>query len=522
MSSPLISRMMFAFRAGLQFAGRRNLYEVFGYSKALTSAILYAKYQRQDIVTRIVDMPPEEMWHKKPTLKEGVKFKDKFEEFAKKTMLWDRIIQADKLCCFGPYSIIMLGLPGDPKSPAPKVTDLKDVAYMTAFGGEAVTIGQWESDPRNPRFGMPKTYKVQVGSGVTGSLNYGQTSSGPGSAIEIHASRAIHIVDRPVQGQLIAEPRLGKVFNILEDMLKIAGGSAELYWILSNRGMQIDVDKDMQMEPADEAALTQELDEFQHGLRRYLRTRGVKVNPLGSETADPRGPFEVTMALLASATGIPQRILMGAEAGQLASEQDRANWAEVIERRRTAFAVPYVLQPVIRQLGALTYIDANSWIDAGVDAWEWPEAFHMNPVEEANAINARARAIVNLARRNQFDAPLISDEEARVMTGFPAEKKVSDEFPEAPEKPNAGPQSEPAGTKGSKTGTTEAPNAIADNSNAGQLSIDFKMTSEKPAKVTVSRSFEAKRQPDGSIKGTVTDVKTVVQEGATDETAGTH
>ena len=461
MSSNLLGRMMFAFRAGLQFAGRRNLYEVFGYPRGLTSPLLYAKYQRQDIVSRIVDMPPEEMWSLPPELPDDSPIKTKFDDLVKHSQLWDRIIQADKLCSFGQFSILMLGLRGPVNSPAPKLTNLSDLLYVQAYGGDSVRIGEWESDATNPKFGQPKMYQIQTGFGNMGNLNYGSSNSGsPATYIDVHASRCVHIVDRPVQGSIFAEPRLSKVYNILEDLLKIAGGSAELYWILGNRGMQVDVDKDMELDPTDATALTDELDEYQHGLRRYIRTRGVKINSLGTDSADPRGPFSVAMALLSATTNIPQRILMGAEAGQLASEQDRANFAEYIGRRRVVFAEPYMLAAILRKLEELTYIPKDSAKEA---TWSWEEAFHMNPVEESNALSAWARAVVNVSRRNQFGDPVISDEEARDQLGLPEKRKDGDTFPVAPPQKGAadGPQASPEGSKGTGVPVSEQPSTVA-------------------------------------------------------------
>lgn len=463
MTSPLLSRMMFAFRAGLQYGGRRNLYEVFGYPRSLTSPLLYGKYQRQDIVSRIVDMPPEEMWSEMPTFKTEGDIKTKWEAFAKKGQLASRIVQADKMCAFGPFSIILLGLPGKLEMPAPKLTDVKNLQYAEVYGGDSVRITRYVSETSDPNYGKPSFYQVRTGVNAIGTLNFGESSGigSPNTWSDVHASRVIHIVDRPVQGQLYAEPRLGKIYNLLEDLAKISGGSAELYWILGNRGMQVDVDKEMELDAADETALTDELDEFQHGLRRYIRTRGVKINPLGSETADPRGPFEVTMHLLSAATNIPQRILMGAEAGQLASEQDRANWAEYIGRRRAIFAVPFVLQPIFRKLGEFGYIDKDAWLSADNDSWLWPEAFHMNPVEESNSQASWARSLVNVSRRNQFGNPVASDEECRVKMGLPPKPPATDTMPAAP------PPKTPGGIQGVPGGASDAPNAVKQSPSDG-------------------------------------------------------
>src|SRR5690606_38139347 len=101
------------------------------------------------------------------------------------------------------------------------------------------------------------------------------------------------------------------------DLEKIIGGSAETFWLVANRGIHANVDKEMDLDENDAAALSEEIDEYLHDLRRVIRTRGVDINSLGSSTVDPEGVFAPLMSIIAGTTGIPKRILMGAEIGQL-------------------------------------------------------------------------------------------------------------------------------------------------------------------------------------------------------------
>lgn len=444
MASNLLSRMALAIRAGFQFGGQRKLYDVFGYPATLTTTHLLAKYQRQDIVTRVVDMAPEEMWSKPPSMADLHGSKKKWDEFVAKVGLWDRVIQADKLCNFGSFTVMWLGLPGSQNLPAPVVRDVSDILYLQSYGGDNVKIKQFEDNTKNARYGQPLLYEVNVG-----------TQNQP-KKIEVHFSRVVHIVDRPLQGLMFSEPRLAVIYNVLDDILKVAGGSAETYWLTSNRGMQVDIDKDMELQAGDAEALEDELTEFQHQLRRYIRTRGVKITTLGSEVADPQGVFNTLISILAGTTSIPQRILMGSEAGQLASEQDRANWAEYLERRRKVFGEPYVLKPILRKLEDIRFLPEGATDKA---TFEWPEAFHMSPLEESNTLAGRARAVVNLSRRAQFGNPLITDEEARMMVGLPSEVPTEGTMPKPlPEKSN-NPGSGPGKQDGASQ--TEAPAAVA-------------------------------------------------------------
>jgi uncharacterized protein len=411
--SPLMSRYMLSTLAGLQFSGKRDLYEVFGYKKALTYDDLYAKYRRQDIATRVVDEPVKAIWARPPEIKNEAINKVMIE-LNRKFDLWQTFARADKLCAFGEFSILLLGVRGDPAQPvrALPTTAQRELLYVQPYGTKQATIDKLDDNPRSPRFGLPEMYKVDIGSTNANDTNSTVTTK----QIKVHYSRIIHITDPLLVENYRAPPRLEKVYNVLDDLLKVGGGSAETYWLTATRGMQVNIDKEMDLTPDDEAALTEELDEFQHQLRRYIRTRGVEIKDLGNQVTDPQGTFNVLLKLLSSATGIPQRILMGAEAGQLASEQDRANWANQIEARRAEFAEPYIIRPFVQKMSDLGMIPATG----GEEQIElvWPEAFRMSPLERAQEMAQKARSVVNLSRQTIAGHPIVTTQEAREILGL--------------------------------------------------------------------------------------------------------
>ncbi len=214
---------------------------------------------------------------------------------------------------------------------------------------------------------------------------------------------------------------MAKVYNLLDDLMKIAGGAPEAFWMNARAGLQADIDMEMELDDEDATALADEIEEYQHQLRRIIKTRGVDLKPLGTEVASPKDQFNMLISLLSGTTGIPQRILIGSEAGQLASEQDRANWAERIEERRVLFAEPYILDPLIRrfmEVGLLPEIDDYEY--------EWPEAFKVSPLESAQTMASQARAIGNMARQTGGKNPMqiTTQKEAREIIGL--EGKIPD------------------------------------------------------------------------------------------------
>ena len=183
-------------------------------------------------------------------------------------------------------------------------------------------------------------------------------------------------------------------------------------------GLHMDVDPEMDLDEEDEANLSAELDEYQHQQRRFIRTRGVEVKNIGSKTSDPRGAFDVLVTLISGTTGIPKRILLGSEAGQLASSQDKANWAERIEEYRELHAEPKILWPFVMWVINNRLLPPPAGSDIRTLRALWPDAYRQSPLERAQTGAQVARSLANLSKGLQ---PIILEE-------------AVDEIPETPER----------------------------------------------------------------------------------------
>lgn len=379
---------------------RRNLYTVFGYSQNPGFDERFFKYMRQDIAARVVDAPAAALWTNPPLLEASIpEWNVAWDDLVARHDLFAMLERCDKLAGIGRFSILVFGFNdgGDLSKPL-NVQRLRQndnkILFLQPYSERSVKIETFVTDSSNPRFMRPEMYLIQPDLEKSFGLTAGQKASNLGS-FKVHASRVLHIAENVLENDIFGSPRLERVYNILDDILKVTGGTAETFWLTSNRGMHIDVDKDMEMDPSDEANLTDEIEEYSDGLRRFIRTRGVKVASLGAETPDPRGAFEILISMLSGATGIPKRILIGSEAGQLASEQDRANWADRIEERRLNWANPSVLHPLIRMLSAAEYLPVASELNIVID---WPSAFKMSPLESAQTSAQHARSATNFAK----------------------------------------------------------------------------------------------------------------------------
>lgn len=428
MMTGLISRLQLANRAGIRFDGMRKYYDVFGYKTKLEDEDFLAKYLRQDIASRIVDAPPGATWSNPPTIKEEGDIKTAWEGLVVEHDLWATLYRADRLARLNRFSILLFGF-DDGASFIRQVGDnAKEILYVRALGSRMVKEVKFNKDERNRRFGLPETYKITLDDPAQKVIMGDNSIVKSTKSLEVHWSRTVHIVDNALEDTIVGNPIMEKCFNLLDDLLKVSGGTSENFWLTANRGMQADIDKDMEIDPADAEALSDEIDEYMHQLRRFIRTRGVKLNVLESDTPRPKEIYDMIMGLLSGTTGIPRRILLGAEAGQLASEQDRANWAERIEERRKLFAEPVILKPV------MTMFQDAGLVPEGEYEWDWPSAFIQNPLEEGQTMAQTARAIGNISRQTGNKSPmqLTSRTEGREILGLEGDLP-EDEIIEQPE-----------------------------------------------------------------------------------------
>ena len=278
----------------------------------------------------------------------------------------------------GQFAVVLIGAPGNVTTPLPNPLKLEDIKYLMPYGQDKVNIDQmdYETDFEDERFGMPKFYTLKTST----AANWRATVDK-----KVHWSRAVHVADGLLDSNLFGEPRLQRIWNYLDDLLKLSGGGSEAFWIRANQGIQFDIDKEIPAKDADIEKLKEQAENYKHDIDRVLRTRGVKVNTLGSDVANFDRNTETVVQLISAATGIPFRILTGSERGELASTQDKNNWNERVSDRRLYFADPFVVRPFVARLvehKALAEVDYEI---------RWPEIQDLDEMEKAALAGAIAK-----------------------------------------------------------------------------------------------------------------------------------
>jgi uncharacterized protein len=394
--------------AGVSFHGRRDLYEQFGWNRFPDYRNFVALYYRHGVAKRIIDAPVLAMWSDPPALTAQDEFNQALQEVVQTQSLWQHIIRLDKLAGLGTYAVMVVGFDDgqdleEPVRSTPRGRPRK-VIYLQPYHQGASSILSYDTDRTSPRFGLPEMYHIRPGhfvvDGLSTTLSQGMNAAQLRIPFNVHWSRIVHISENLLEDNIFGTSRLEVVYNDVNDMMKVSGGGAEMFWLIANRGMQVDVDKEIDLSPEDAKELAQEVEDYQHQIRRFIRTRGVEIKSLGADAIDPSGIWKILIQLVSASTGIPQLVLMGAEAGKISSQQDRASWAERIAERVSEYGNPVVLKRLLDCLisAGVLPVPENLTI-------QWPEAFKLDPLERGQTSAQMARSAANLAKQHIAMSP---------------------------------------------------------------------------------------------------------------------
>lgn len=419
-NSVLSQRTSLSGMLGTMFGGKRKMYDIFGYSKTISYTEVLARYRRQDIMTRVVDAPANALWNNPPVVTSNNAEWDKiWNELVINQGLYQILSRVDKMSGMGEFAALLIGVDATHDLALPIEGGLKrKLLYLQPYGQDAVSISAVHGDPGKASYMQPATYSITPN--VSSNVPVTNISGMP-KMFKVDASRILHVGENYLNDTVFGNPRVERIWNLLDDLMKIVGGTAETFWLTANRGMQIDVDKEMELTEEDEEALTDEIEDYVNQLRRFVRTRGVKINSLGSDVPNPQNIFNMILSLISGTTGIPKRILLGSEAGHLASEQDRQNWSDKIEERRKEFGEPTILWPLIKKLTQAGVLPNTAGLKIEIN---WPDAFKLTPLELDAAKNNRARAAVGLAQARTTSPDLMTNDEARTILGFNEPKNI--------------------------------------------------------------------------------------------------
>jgi len=378
----------------------RDLDEDCGYPKTgeLDAKYYQELFDREPLAARVVEVMAKESWQVQPRVYEvndpskRTPFEDDWDNLGRSlrgksyyqdeqgSPIWEYLLRADILSGIGHYGVLLFGFDDlragesleTPVTPQP----LRKLLYLRVFPESQAAIAAREVDPISPRYGQPTYYNITFDDPQTASPGgFGASSS----TRKVHWTRIQHLADELESSEIFARPRMRPVLNPLLDIRKVRGGSAEMYWQGALPGLSIEtlpqLGGDVEI---DEDAMRDMMEDYINGLQRYIGLQGQTARVLSPTVVDPTGQLKVQIDAICIKLGIPVRIFMGSERGELASSQDDDAWNDRVIAREYNYLTPRVVVPFVDRL-----IWAGCLRPPTGFSVEWPDITSRSEAEEA-------------------------------------------------------------------------------------------------------------------------------------------
>lgn len=409
-------RELFARMMGME--GKRDLWKTFGYPVDISLQQYWLRYKRDGIGRRVIRSYPEACWRQPPLIfdnagvsddpndKDYSPFVEAAGNFFEHTGAFRYLSRADVLSRTGHYAILLLGFDDDAELSEPMDGEA-NLVYLATYSEHSAKITKWEEDRKSPRYGFPVTYSV--------TPRNDDGASGSKQSFTVHHTRVIHIAEGADEDEIFGTPALRPIWNYLLDLEKVVGSGSETFWLNARGGMSIEVAPDAQLTDTAREAMKTQVDEFENELRRVFALQGASAKPLLMQVNDPSPNANLILQLISGETGIPNRLLLGSERGELASSQDASSWEARVDERNRHHCEPNILIPFIDRM-----IETGN-LPEPEEQWfaEWPEASAMTPDKQADVAIKRMTAANIWA--SGFADRAITRSEFRQSIGYNAE-----------------------------------------------------------------------------------------------------
>lgn len=346
---------------------RRNIADECGYKQPsqITVEEFHDLYDEEPIASRVVHCLPEETWQITPEVYEDedadveTDFEIAFKEVGRSLVgentwhedeesnpLWEYLLRIDVLSGIGFYGVLLLGTDDGAELSEPlQVKKGMRLTYMRPYPNLLAKVASLEADASNPRYGKPLVYTLQPfnPSDMTGDIVGGTLTT-----LTVHHSRVLHVADNLSSNEVYGIPRMRPVYRRLYDLVKLYGGSAEMYWKGAFPGLSFEthpqLGADVRVNPA---KVREQMEQWQNGLQRWLALSGVTAKSMAPQVVDPASHIDKELEAICIRLGIPKRVFMGSERGELASSEDKDTWNDRKRFRRKRYVTPRIIIPLI-------------------------------------------------------------------------------------------------------------------------------------------------------------------------------
>lgn len=359
---------------------RRDIDDECGYPKNDYDPWQYQKmYDRFSIARRVTDVLPKESWQVQPSVYEDERveittdFERAFHDLSKSISIeddwddetvtpwykddncnpiWEYLLRSDILSGIGQYGVLFLGLDDgkeydQPATPPKNSKEKRKLLFVRCLPESLASVSQFETNKFNRRFGKPLTYSLTFNDPNSRQSGIGLTSA----TMDVHWTRVIHFADNLGSSEIFGDPRMRPVLDNLLDLKKLYGGSAEMYWRGAFPGISLESHPTLGGDVGtNKEGMKDMMENYMNGLQRYLALIGFSAKSLAPQVVDPTPQIEKQLEAICVQLGIPKRVFMGSERGELASSQDSAAWNDRLRYRQKFYITPRIIIPFISRL----------------------------------------------------------------------------------------------------------------------------------------------------------------------------
>lgn len=377
---------------------RPGAWSNYGYKLNLDFDDFYQLWRRNAIANALVARTVEKCWQDYPELIQGeLSDKDKkstrwetaAKAFAKKYDLWDALVEADTYRIVGGCSALIIQVADDKQWNESLTTSVRDKRFhkfIPAWKGQ-LTPASYNDDQTDVNYGEVTMWNFN-------ELAVGETGlHGRARALEIHPDRLIMLGDYDS-----GLSRYEASFNSFVNLEKIEGGSGESFLKNASRQLAINFTKDVDLS-AIAAAHARPVKDIQKifdqittnmnlGLDQSILTQGAEVKPLVATVPDPKEHYAISLQSACAPFMCPSKIVVGNQAGQLASGEDKKEWAETCMSRRSK-DLTKIITTVVRHLQKFGFILAAEFSVKWSNLAEATEAEKIERALKMADINAK-------------------------------------------------------------------------------------------------------------------------------------
>lgn len=398
---------------------RRDIESEAGYPKYHELNIDHYKkmYDREPVAARVVEIFPEESWMVNPEIKEISDSKetsafdeaietvgknlveDEWFKSEKGNPIWNYFKRADTHSGIGSYGIMMIGINDGKKLDEEadlnsEFTGKKELIYIRVFDESQIRISEWDENENSARIGKPIMYTIDFHDESNRKKLEATKST---NSYKVHWTRVIHIADNLGSSESFGKPRQQQVYNRLHDLHKLHGGQAEMYWRGAFPGYSVESHPSLGPDvKLNKKEIIEQISGMQNGLQRWLAIVGASIKSLAPQVVSPVPHIKVAIEAICIKLGVPMRIFMGSERGELSSSQDDDSWNDTLANRQNNYLTPYVISPFI---GRLIKMGILPQPQEGYKV-EWPDL---------NALDEETKASIALKRTQALATYLSGD-----------------------------------------------------------------------------------------------------------------